>query len=344
MEMTIRYGLIGYGRWGAQHAAAIRAAEGAELSAVATSSPQTAEVAGEEQAVDAYSDYRELLARDDIDVVDIVLPNHLHHEVAMASLRAGKHLLLEKPMALTTEHCREIVDEAERRDLKIHVGHELRYSALWRVPREMIDDGRLGDLKSAQIHLSRHPFRPGSSGWRTDLERVGSWILEEPVHFYDLVVWYFQGAQRPAKVFAVGNSRDPRLESEGLYENMNTSIGFSGGGFGVVSQSLAAYEHHLTAEFVGMNGVLKLWWSGATDRDQHPSFGIELFDGQETSQLSIEGIPGELQELHDQIADYTDVLARDGRPKVTGEDALWSVQLSEAAQTSIREEAIVRLE
>lgn len=341
-HMNVRYGLIGFGRWGGQHADAIRRTDSAELVAVAASSPETAARAEKELGVSTYTNYHELLAREDVDVVDIVLPNHLHHEVAMASLNAGKHILLEKPMALTVAHCEEIIAAAAVGGLKVHVGHELRFSPLWTAPKVFVEEGKLGRLKSAQVHLSRHPFRPGASGWRTDLDRVGSWILEEPVHFYDLVTWYFQGEEVPVSVYAVGNSRSEDLERSRLYENMVTNITFSRGGYAVVSQSLAAYEHHLTAEFVGTEGVLKVWWSGATDRDERPTYGLEYFDGKTKIDVPVEGVPGELSELDDQLAHFTHVVATDAHPKVTGEDGLWPVKLCEAAQESILQGDVVR--
>ena len=330
--MTVRYGIIGYGRWGKLHIQAIRKAAGAELKAVAVSSEETKRTAEAEQGVPIYTDYRELLERSDIDVVDIVLPNHLHYDAAMAALRAGKHILLEKPVALTEAECRDIVEEARKRGRHIHVGHELRFSPLWGRVKRMIADGSIGRLKMAGISLSRHPFREGAGGWRQDAARVGSWILEEPVHFFDLIRWYFEGTETPVYVYAVGNSRNPQLEANGMFENFSATIRFSEGGAAVFNQTLAAYEHHLTGEFVGTNGVLKLWWSGATDEVLEPRFGMEYFDGSKKVQVELEKVPGEVYELDVQIEQYTRVIAKGGKPSVTGEDGLWAVKLSLAAQ------------
>ena len=103
---AIRFGLIGFGAWGKYHAEAIAKTDGAELVAIADkleASCAAARAAFPDAAV--ASDYRELLDRDDVDIVDVVLPNFLHHEVASATLKAGKHLLLEKPMCMSVEHC-----------------------------------------------------------------------------------------------------------------------------------------------------------------------------------------------------------------------------------------------
>src|SRR3982751_48255 len=101
MTTTLRFGLIGYGLFGAHHARAIATAPGAELRAIAVpSEPSQAAARAAHQGATIYADYRELLARDDIDAVDVVVPNRWHYEVGRAVLASERHLLLEKPMAL----------------------------------------------------------------------------------------------------------------------------------------------------------------------------------------------------------------------------------------------------
>src|SRR5262245_66474806 len=101
-DTPLRFGLIGFGAWGRFHAGAIRKTTGAELKAIAARSDASRAAAKDTfPKAQVYADYRELLARSDIDVVDIVVPSYLHHEIASATLASGKHLLLEKPMALS---------------------------------------------------------------------------------------------------------------------------------------------------------------------------------------------------------------------------------------------------
>ncbi|SVC93723.1 uncharacterized protein METZ01_LOCUS346577, partial [marine metagenome] len=88
-----------------------------------------------------YGDYRELLDRGDIDIIDVTVPNVLHHEVAAAAFDAGKHVLLEKPMALELSHCDELISRAAEKGLLLAVGHELRLSSLWGKARALIDEG-----------------------------------------------------------------------------------------------------------------------------------------------------------------------------------------------------------
>ena len=123
----IRFGLIGYGLFGAHHARAVAAAPGAELRAIAVPSEQSRVAAqAAHPSATIYSDYRELLARDDIDAVDVVVPNRWHYEVGRAVLESERHLLLEKPMALAVAECDELVALAARHELVLAIGHELR--------------------------------------------------------------------------------------------------------------------------------------------------------------------------------------------------------------------------
>ena len=109
-----RFGLIGFGAWGKFHADAIEKTAGAELVAIAATSDASCAAARDAYPNAAvYDDFRKLVERNDIDVVDVVVPSHLHHEIASAVLASGKHLLLEKPMALSLRECDNLIALAD---------------------------------------------------------------------------------------------------------------------------------------------------------------------------------------------------------------------------------------
>ncbi len=203
----------------------------------------------------------ELLREDSIDVVDIVTPNQTHYDFAKAALIAGKHVLLEKPMALTVAQCDDLVDTARRQRRVLAIGHELRLSSLWGQARELIEQGKIGPVQHVLIELSRFPYRQGSEGWRDDRQRVGSWILEEPIHFFDLALWYLQEAGAPVSVYARANSRDANRPD--LHDNFTSIVNYADGQFAVISQTLAAFGHHQTAKIVGAKGAIWAWWNAA---------------------------------------------------------------------------------
>ena len=86
-----------------------------------------------------------LLARPEIEVVDVVVPSYLHHEIGTAALAAGKHLLLEKPMALTLRECDDLIALTRQKKRFFAVGHELRLSSLWGKTKELIASGIIGE-------------------------------------------------------------------------------------------------------------------------------------------------------------------------------------------------------
>jgi myo-inositol 2-dehydrogenase/D-chiro-inositol 1-dehydrogenase len=344
-EMTnsrVRFGLIGYGAWGRCHADAIAQTEGADLAAIAARSEQTCGAARDAHpAAAVYSDYRELLERDDIDVVDVVLPTYLHHEVATAVLSAGKHLLLEKPMAPTVEQCTDLIGLAARRNRLLAIGHEFRLSSLWGRVKQLVDEGFVGEPQYVLVELSRNPYRQGASGWRYDIEKVGNWILEEPIHFFDLARWYLSSAGDPHRVYAAANSRQPGHPE--LQDNFSAIVHFPTGAYAVISQTLSAFEHHQTVKVTGTRGALWASWSGAMDRTRHPSFSLRGFDGEKVQEIPIEKITGEVFELEDQMALLVRAV-RDGAPlSATGEDGRWSVAMCLAAAESVETGQLVEL-
>lgn len=341
-DKPVRFGLVGFGAWGQHHANAITVTAGAELVAIAARSD--ASVASARQAYPAaqvYNDFRQLVGRDDLDVVDVVVPSHLHHEVASAVLSTGKHLLLEKPMGVSLDQCHDMIRIAQQHDCLFAVGHELRLSSMWGKAKQMIDEGFIGQPLYALVELSRNPYRLGADGWRYDISRVGSWILEEPIHFFDLARWYLQASGDPLKIYATANSRQP--DHPELQDNFSAIMHFSGGAYAVVSQTLAAFEHHQTIKVTGSKGALWASWSGAMDRTRHPTFSLRAFDGQEVTTVPIEKPTGELFELEDQIARMVDALRRGIPLHCTADDGRWSVAMCLAAEDSVKSGQVVHL-
>ena len=320
---------------GKHHADAIRKAHNADLVAIAAHSESTAAEA-KEAYPDAFvtTDYKELCGRDDIDVVDVVVPSYLHHEVATAVLESGKHMLLEKPMGISLAECDSMITLAHKQHRLLCVGHELRLSSMWGKLKEMVDDGFIGTPQYCLVELSRNPYRQGAGGWRYDINRVGNWILEEPIHFFDLARWYLESAGTPQSVYATANSRDP--ERPELQDNFSAIMHFAGDAYAVVSQTLSAFEHHQTAKVTGSKGALWASWSGAMDRTRHPTFKLRAFDGNEVIDVPIDKPTGELFELEDQIVRVAEAI-QTGQPlHCTAQDGRWSVAMCLAASDSVK--------
>jgi myo-inositol 2-dehydrogenase/D-chiro-inositol 1-dehydrogenase len=331
----VRFGLIGYGAWGTHHARSINAVKQASLVAIAGHSPESCERARQEHpSARIYADYREMLQKESLDAVDVVLPSDLHHSVSCDVLRSGRHLLLEKPMTLSIPHCTELIQLAEENKRLLAIGHELRMSSLWGKVKELINEGTIGEPLYALIELWRRPYRLGSSGWRYAIDRVGSWILEEPIHFFDLARWYFSAVGDPVSVYAQANGRDPGHPE--LQDNFSAIISFPRGRYAVISQTLAAWQHHQTVKITGTKGALWAKWSGAMDRTFAPTFQLEIQTDGEPKQVTIEKPSGEVYELVDQIERFTDAILNGRSVPCTGEDGRWSVAMCLRAEESLR--------
>ena len=333
-SQDLRFGLIGFGLFGAHHAAAIVKTEGAQVAAIAVSSKlsQAAAKKAHPQA-DVYGDYRQLLACGDIDVVNVVVPNVLHYEVSRAALEAGKHLLLEKPMALEVAHCDALIDLAKSKGLLLAVGHELRLSRLWGGVKRLIDEGAIGQPLHVLIELSRFPYRQGSQGWRWDVDRVGNWILEEPIHFFDLARWYLSARGEPESVYARANARQG--DCRGLYDNFSAVVNFPGGAYAVVTQTLAAFGHHQTAKVTGTQGCIWAHWSAADARSDQAAYGLRYGLGEEVQEVPFAEMTGELVELAAEIAAVVQSIGDGSPPPCTGADGRWSTLLCLASQHSV---------
>lgn len=331
----VRFGLIGYGAWGTHHARSINAVKQASLVAIAGHSPESCERAQQEHpSARVYASYREMLQKESLDAVDVVLPSDLHHSVSCDVLRSGRHLLLEKPMTLSIPHCSELIQLAREKKKLLAIGHELRMSSLWGKVKELIREGAIGEPLYALIELWRRPYRLGSCGWRYAIDRVGSWILEEPIHFFDLARWYFSAVGDPISVYAQANGRNP--DHPELHDNFSAFINFPRGRYAVISQTLAAWQHHQTVKITGTKGALWARWSGTMDRTFAPTFQLELQTEGEPKQITIDKPSGEVYELVDQVEQFTDVILNGGSVPCTGEDGRWSVAMCLRAEESLR--------
>jgi myo-inositol 2-dehydrogenase/D-chiro-inositol 1-dehydrogenase len=236
-------------------------------------------------------------------------------------------------MATTLEGCDRLLAAARASGRVLTIGHELRLSTQYGRVKALIDAGEIGTPAYAAFSLFRFPFRPGSQAWRYDPARVGSWILEEPVHFFDFVMWYFEGIGDPLAVQALAS---PGHRGAGLSDNFTAVLRFPGGAHAVVTQTLAGFEYHQLLHVVGTEGSIRSWWSGTLDRTLHPAFELRVdrrAGGVETVPV---GPSGELVELSEQARQVVAALGR-RRPLLSGEEARKRIVVCLAAEQSLRE-------
>ena len=144
---SVGIGVVGYGYWGPNLVRNFASTEGAQVVAICDADASKL-AAGERRypGVVVTEHYRDLLRDGRIDAIAIATPVHSHYELALAALRAGKHVLVEKPLAQTTEQVHRLIEEAERRKLILMVDHTFLYTPAIAKIRELIVEGALGDI------------------------------------------------------------------------------------------------------------------------------------------------------------------------------------------------------
>ena len=186
----IRYGIVGVGFVGPHHVEAVRRLGFVEVVAVADAN---AEIAGRKAAQlripRAYGSYQDLVSDPDIDVVDIATPTWLHHPIAMAAIAAGKHVIVDKPMALTAVQAREMRDAARVAGVVNAVTFNYRYHPVVQQARLMIAKGDIGTVRFVHgRYLQEWLLHETDYSWRLEPEKAGVACVmgDAGAHWYDL--------------------------------------------------------------------------------------------------------------------------------------------------------------
>ncbi len=204
MTKRVRVGIIGGGWPGQQHARAIRTLKSATVQALAEPNEErTREFARTFRPRKSYPDYSDLLGDAQIDAVVNCLPNYLHFPVSLAALRAGKHVLCEKPPTLNSAEMRVLHEEAGKLGLVYFFSRQFRFTPAMRTARDVIERGELGKIYFAEAVWVRSRGIPsGVGGWFTEKKRSGGGaLIDIGVHALDSA-WYLMGTPRPLAVSA----------------------------------------------------------------------------------------------------------------------------------------------
>lgn len=235
MGRTLGFGLIGYGAVAGMHARALQAIEGVRFVGVAGRNGDKAAAFAEKYGggMAAYGDVAELLKRDDVDVVVIATSSGSHAAYAEAALEAGKHVVVEKPLAMTSRDCDRLIALAERRGLHLAGIFQRRCEPSFELAKRMLDEGRLGRLLLVEAHT---PFyRPqsyyDSADWRGTIAEDGGALMNQGIHQIDLLLWY---GGEPVAVSGKADTVAHEMEAEDLGAAVVT---FAGGTLGVVTAS-----------------------------------------------------------------------------------------------------------
>lgn len=153
-----------------------------------------------------YTDIDEMLEKEELDYVDIALPTYLHAEASVKALNKGIHVLCEKPMALTSEECRQMIEASEQNGKKLMIAQCLRFWPAYEYLKEVVESGRFGKCVSAYFFRGGAPPRWSYQNWLLTKEKSGGCLLDQHIHDVDTINWLFG---KPEKVSTIGRNVIP---------------------------------------------------------------------------------------------------------------------------------------
>lgn len=200
----LKFGVIGCGSFSDKHLSAMQRIDEIEVVAVCDNVIDLAKAQAEKYNIPSYyADYKELIARDDIFAVTLPLPDQVHREIAVAALKAGKHVFCEKPMALNMKDCRAMMDAEKESGKQLMIGQVCRYTPGFKLAKELVEAGEIGELFFVESEYA-HDYSKlsGEGNWRVTPERHP--VIGGGCHAVDLLRWI---AGDPTEVYAIANNK-----------------------------------------------------------------------------------------------------------------------------------------
>ena len=332
---AVGIGIIGVGQRGRHHIAFLREAGGGRVVALADphepSLRQAWEVlpgAGED--VRDYDSWEGLLADEAVEAVIVGAPNHLHAEAAIAALRAGKHVLLEKPVALTVEDCRRLEEAAAAAPGVLQVGLELRYSPVAQRLRREIELGAIGEPRMAWCHEFRVPFRPKVDDWILDRRRSGGTFVEKNCHHLDLLSWLLDS--EPVRVAGFGGSDVVYRDRPEMLDNAWVVVEHAGGRRASLGVAMFSRVDRLELGVLGDAGLLEADFHGRQVVLRQPDGSVATIAVGDPAgrRIAVHGGADLLQ-----MEDFLRTVRAGGQPRVTLRDGIRCLLVALAAQRAV---------
>lgn len=343
MTNEIRFGLVGCGVIGAVHAQAIDRIAGAKIVAVCDIVPERAERQAQVSGADAYVDCQQMFQRGDLDVVTICTPSGTHAEIGIAAARAGKHVLVEKPMDVTLEKADALIAACEDAGVLLGCIFQHRFDPAVVALKEAVAAGKLGRLHFGGSHTKwfRAQSYYDSGDWR------GTWALDgggalinQSIHYVDLLQ-YVLGPVEELHAYT-STAAHVRMETEDLAV---ASLKFRSGALGLLEGTTAAYPGFVArldiygseGSVIIENDVISEWKLTCGEECPVPASAGSFIGGSSSHDI---WIVGHQRNIEDMIA-----AVRENRPpKVTGQEGRKALEIVLAVYESARTGKPVQLE
>jgi predicted dehydrogenase len=259
MSPALRVCLVGAGRVARVHAhSLVHHVPAAQLVAIVDPDRSALDEAGEMFGVDTrYGSFEEALDGVEFDAVVITTPTFTHAALAVAAANAGKHVLLEKPMALTLAECDAIIDAAERRGVILQLGFMRRFDPEFVAAAERIEAGEIGRPMLVKS-LTHGPGLPPA--WARDLKTSNGNLAEVNSHDWDCVRWLMGSNPQRVHVEVANFKGEARgVHVENFYDTAIVNIRFESGGLGSISSVCPCdYGYDARVEIIGERGIMQI--------------------------------------------------------------------------------------
>lgn len=346
--MTTGFGIVGCGMISRFHAKAVDDIDGAEIVACYDNFGSAAERYSEDIGCKAYENLDEMLADPGVDIVTICTPSGAHMEPAVAAAKAGKHVVVEKPLEITLKRCDEIIAACAENNVKLCTIFPSRFSAANLAMKQAIDAGRFGRLTLGDTFVKwwRTQEYYDSGGWRGTFGMDGGGAyMNQGIHNVDLLYW-FMGDVSEVAAFT-GTLAHERIEVEDVGA---ATVKFANGAFGVIECTTAAYpgllkktEIHGTQGSAIVEQDTILLWDFVEDSPGDDTVRSELMTKDAGTGGAADPSAIDHGGHREQLKDFIEAIESGGKPAVAGEDGRKSVELILAIYQSAWTGSIVRL-
>jgi predicted dehydrogenase len=335
----LRLCVVGAGRAGLIHARNLCGCiRHAQLVALCDPNATRLRQAGTEMGVEILvEDYRAAVSRPDIEAVVIATPTFLHCEIACLAAEHGKHIFLEKPMAVTADECHRINQAVARAGVSLQIGFMRRFDASFVEAREFIRAGHLGRIMTIKS-TGRGPGGPGP--WMYDLRKSNGIVAEVNSHDIDSIRW-LTGLEIETVFAQAWNFKcpDARADWPDFYDNVVAQFGLEQNAIGLVDGTCPAhYGYDARVEVLGENGVIFI------GTPQQPGF-VRIDREGHVAGHAVKTWRTLFKEAYlAELASFVDAVHQRRPVAVTGEDGLRAVEAVVAINKSIKSGTLLRLE
>ncbi len=328
--------LIGAGRAGMIHGINFsRHVPGAYIEAIVDNSELAAEKAAKELCVDKYyTDYRYALDNVNVDAVVVVTPTAYHCETVINAAKCGKHILCEKPMAITYEECEAMEKATDENNVKLQIGFMRRFDESYIAAKKAIDDKAIGNVVMVRSN-TRGPSIPQS--WMYDIKKSNGPLAEVNSHDID-TLRYFTGSEFKTVYASGGNYRSPDAKDKypDFYDNVIMCAAFENNMQGMIDGSQGAgYGYDARVEILGTDGCIFI---GNTKENGLTVCTSDKIIKQEFV-CSWRNLFKDAY-LNEDIS-FIDCIIKDKPPLVTAHDGKMAVKVVNAGNISIKEKRVV---